>query len=506
MVVDNNSKHSSYKTSLLKDLYLQQQSGQYTDLTIYSGGQKVSIHSVILKNCSPLLNSFLESACSCSQPAALILPTTCSSVLSSFVSLLYTGYTPNIAKDMVEQLMFLSKELAMVTVMCGSDDSPNELDDVEEQTDPRVSVLKIETHISDERNDEIVGLHFPNSRIERKFSDLNKIDALGGFNGRVQEEYNTNPVGQYMGPYDQNKDLKLSVQLPKSDLDFDKYTEFRHLDSAACRVFGIKKSYHDFDDLNKIDALRITDIDISEIAELELSYDDDDRLFYTCQNKVCKIPCPCSLCSTDEGQCSEHRIQHMELFDEEAHAISIRSTEDFCRNDSFFLQSYILKYPGIPLKCTKCRKDLVHHHSYHLNIHDNCKFCSLYGFKLKAKSAYELKEAEEEAEYRRRTVCPHCDRKFCEPHTRKKHMEFEHQKAPYKCDTCAKTFHSKQSKQYHELINHSSTTAAEKHECKQCEKTFPSKVGLRNHEKYVHSDGKLYCKNSSMLSSNRRKH
>ena len=89
----------------------------------------------------------------------------------------------------------------MVTVMCGSDDSPNELDDVEEQTDPRVSVLKIETHISDERNDEIVGLHFPNSRIERKFSDLNKIDALGGFNGRVQEEYNTNPVGQYMGPY-----------------------------------------------------------------------------------------------------------------------------------------------------------------------------------------------------------------------------------------------------------------------------------------------------------------
>ena len=51
-------------------------------------------------------------------------------------------------------------------------------------------------------------------------------------------EYNFHPVGQYMGPYDQNKKLKLSAQLPKSNLDFKTYTEFSH-DSGKCYAYKI---------------------------------------------------------------------------------------------------------------------------------------------------------------------------------------------------------------------------------------------------------------------------
>ena len=43
---------------------------------------------------------------------------------------------------------------------------------------------------------------------------------MSGFQARVQTEYNKHPVGMYMGPYDQNKNLELKIQLPDSNLNF----------------------------------------------------------------------------------------------------------------------------------------------------------------------------------------------------------------------------------------------------------------------------------------------
>ena len=58
-----------------------------------------------------------------------------------------------------------------------------------------------------------------------------------------------------MGPYDQNENLKLSIQLPKSNLDYKSYTEFSH-SGDECFEFSLK-SYEKHAKHNKIDAYNI---------------------------------------------------------------------------------------------------------------------------------------------------------------------------------------------------------------------------------------------------------
>ena len=119
--------------------------------------------------------------------------------------------------------------------------------------------MKLSALIIDPNTNEEFTLSFPFSRINRDFSNLNVTVSLAGFDGHLQVEYNKSAVGPYQGPYDQNEALDLSIQLPDSDLDFKKYTEFRHSDTLACKKFCIKESYDEIEDLKKIDALTIDD-------------------------------------------------------------------------------------------------------------------------------------------------------------------------------------------------------------------------------------------------------
>jgi uncharacterized Zn-finger protein len=89
-----------------------------------------------------------------------------------------------------------------------------------------------------------------------------------------------------------------------------------------------------------------------------------------------------------------------------------------------------------------------------------------------------------------KSVCPHCDSKFCEPHFRKKHIEYEHGEAPFTCDYCTTKFHSKQAKEYHEAVHH--LPAGQKEKCPICQKEFHAKVTLNKHLKYVHSEEKKH--------------
>ena len=50
--------------------------------------------------------------------------------------------------------------------------------------------------------------------------------------------------------------MDLTVQLPDSNLNFESYTEFKH-SCISCHNFVISKSYDDFTDLDKIDALEL---------------------------------------------------------------------------------------------------------------------------------------------------------------------------------------------------------------------------------------------------------
>ena len=141
-----------------------------------------------------------------------------------------------------------------------------------------------------------------------------------------------------MGPYDQNKKLELKLQLPDSNLDFQKYAEFHH-DSNQCFDFSLK-CYERFNDLAKIDsyqiAAKIVDIDESESDSDE---SDHDKKVYSCQFGKCLIPCPCPQCHLDYKQCPDHKIQHPSLFDESKHLISIKSSEEFCLEKRFFKKS-----------------------------------------------------------------------------------------------------------------------------------------------------------------------
>ena len=227
--------------------------------------------------------------------------------------------------------------------------------------------------------------------------------------------------------------MNLSIQLRDSKLGFDEYTQFRHPENISCKDYSVKESYKDFDELKKIDSLVIA------WEEDELPYDDeDDRLYYTCQKKDCKIPCPCALCCAGESQCHDHRLKHEEQFDENLDVIAIRSTEEYCNDEFFFEKSYVIKYPGIPITCRKCMQNFLHHVSYHLDFHDTCKFCRRNRYKTYAETRTEFEHDVKKQSDFLKSVCPHCDSKFCEPHFRKKHIQFEHGQAPYSCDDCSK--------------------------------------------------------------------
>ena len=40
-------------------------------------------------------------------------------------------------------------------------------------------------------------------------------------------------------------------------------------------------------------------------------------------------------------------MKHLKLFDEKEDAMSIQSNEEFCKDESFFSSSYLVKYSGI---------------------------------------------------------------------------------------------------------------------------------------------------------------
>ena len=361
-------------------------------------------------------------------------------------------------------------------------------------------MFKVKTSIKNHKIDEAFELSLPKSRNSRNFSKLKTTEVLDGFKGRVQSEYNQCPVGAYVGPYDQNETLNLSIQLPNSDLDFDKYSEYVHPMNMTCGEFSISQNYNQLDDLEKIDSLEFC----KESLDSEDEDDNDAKVYYACTEKKCKIPCPCKSCSSDEKQCNLHHIKHLKLFDEKNHAMAIRSSEEFCISESFFSTSYVVKYAGIPSNCLQCCKDLIHHKAYHISFHDSCKFCLQNWFKLRAKNQRELDKNTKKEEHYQRTVCPYCNKRFCEPYFAEKHIKYEHGTNPFSCETCKKSFQSKQALKYHTDTQHSALS--QYYKCSICDKSFKSSVSLNNHIKYVHSDDRKHCCKSCDSKFKQKKH
>jgi hypothetical protein len=149
-----------------------------------------------------------------------------------------------------------------------------------------------------------VSLLLPESRITRQNcsgDDLHVSEIFDGFKGRIQKEFNTEPNGPYMGPYDQSEKLPLKLQLPNSGFCFRTYTEFRHDLGSKCQKYSIKESYSDIDDLEKIQALEIEVVECVKTKE---------KILYTCKLQKCQIPCICKDCCLSDSQCKIHKIKH----------------------------------------------------------------------------------------------------------------------------------------------------------------------------------------------------
>ena len=504
---------SSYPNGLLLELKAQTLSTADGAVLLSSNTDSVFVHKALLRNASKFLRALFGDSC-CSGPDIMILPSNPPTSLSSLVTLLYSGQISILLEEQARHISVLAKcigielisdcdrakvkeagDIGDISVSDDSDDDDCGHDDNQsvliEEPQVKSSKLTLDTFICDKKSGNGFSLHFPKSRVKRGKAKNVVKDGLTEFEKRVQEEYNDHKVGQYMGPYDQNEQLNLNVQLRNTDLDFEKYTEFVH-DGKECFRFSLS-SYDEYLDTNKISAYRTgTKLETDKDFVSDSEESDDTELFYTCQYRRCKIPCPCPICQSNQKQCNKHKICHPSLFDEGKHAISIRSSEKYCLGKKFFTNSYILKYSGIPINCKKCVGDLFFHHSYHFENHDHCRFCKQTWYKMKATSEKELRFLEKDESEYFKTVCPYCDKRFCQPYFAKKHIKFEHEQAPFKCNVCEKTFHSEKAKSYHEKTKHTTCEATSK--CDICNKAFQSDAILKRHVKHTHScDRKWSC-------------
>ena len=353
------------------------------------------------------------------------------------------------------------------------------------------NALKCETTVNENVTGDNFVLRFPKSRINMKeivTNDIEKTEGMEDWKWKIQLEFNSSPIGPYMGPYDQSDCMPLSVQLTDSALEFETYTQYQHDEVVKCRQFDVipNKEYKKLGDLEKIDAL-VESVKATEDDDENDDESQSDQIYHTCVNGGCKIPCPCKDCCTNETQCKFHRIAHPDRFNPKLHRRTIRSCALLCKDDSFFDRgkSYTNNYSGIPKSCQSCGTDLFHHNAYHLKFHRNCKYCILNKFKYRVKNASQLKEETKFEESYFSHVCPICDKTFSQRNIRDQHVVYAHKNSPYKCDSCEKSFSSLKAKNYHENVVHRNL---ERVKCEACGKTFTSSTNLGNRVKYVHSE------------------
>ena len=193
-----------------------------------SGLDTVYVHTLLIRRASKLISSLLGEPCTCQANASIVLPSSPPSTLESLVRLLYTGLVSNLSEDHAKQVCVLAKQIGidlsieevegLTTTQNekldnGHNDNRNNTIDGQ-KTELGSTLLNIQTLVRNDKIGSTVRLCFPSSRIKRQTSENQTVEMLSGFKGRVQREYNEHSVGQYMGPYDQNENLKLNIQLP----------------------------------------------------------------------------------------------------------------------------------------------------------------------------------------------------------------------------------------------------------------------------------------------------
>ena len=277
-----------YHSRLIKDL-AKHDSNSEGNVSICSGDQRITMQAVLLRNMSKLLKEILPTPCSCScTDNCIILPHTQSPALNIFISLLHGKVIPSVSNDVTEAVNTIATSLGVMNIVKTENEGVEDADGEEtfKKMNQNINNNDINSTFQVKNvikfADQLVNLQFPKSRLEReKKPNPSKYFQPNTFKGRVQEEYNLHQIGQYMGPYDQSKEISLSAQLPLSNLNFQTYTEFSH-DGNQCFKYNIE-NYEGFDDLNKISSYTISAVIGCDDEKAE---DDDIDIFYTCQHNL----------------------------------------------------------------------------------------------------------------------------------------------------------------------------------------------------------------------------
>ena len=222
----------------------------HCDTVISSNSESVSAHTVILRNCSEMLRDLLTTK----ESSQIILPPCFSSVLSDFLNILYTGSVVCYSEEDCDLLLLLCTQLGLDASIDYSLPTSEKIEITKSFQDSEC--LKVKTEIIINNSSEKFDLRFPKSRANRRnFPPKIISESFKGFRGRIQEEYNSSPVGPYEGPFDQNPLIPLSAQLTKSKLSHEQYINFCHSQTVQCKIFRIMENYDDISDLQKIDSL-----------------------------------------------------------------------------------------------------------------------------------------------------------------------------------------------------------------------------------------------------------
>ena len=103
-----------------------------------------------------------------------------------------------------------------------------------------------------------------------------------------------------MGPFDQSEKLPLNIQLPQSQLDFRRYTEYRHEESTICHSYGIKDSYNAIADHEKIESLEIivaSQLIVLKMERLSIHVEKGSVKFLAFVKSVVKVGDPSANCT-----------------------------------------------------------------------------------------------------------------------------------------------------------------------------------------------------------------
>ena len=82
-------------------------------------------------------------------------------------------------------------------------------------------------------------LSFPRSRNTNSREGIELFVESDKDKRSVQFEYNSSPIGPYMGPYDQSDCIPLNAQLSDSNLNFKQYTQFNHAHDVLCKLLRV---------------------------------------------------------------------------------------------------------------------------------------------------------------------------------------------------------------------------------------------------------------------------